>query len=70
MAASEVTARLREMARLLAERGFVRKGIDMSPPAITGRLRMLGALSDMCRRLGSAGRRLEPVETNPSSRRV
>lgn len=53
-----VTARLRELARLLERRGFTTKGIDMSVTAVTGRLRALGALSDMCRRLGEAGRSL------------
>jgi len=53
-----VTARLREMSRLLAERGFVSKGVDMSPAAISARLRSWSALTEMCRRLAVAGNRL------------
>lgn len=49
-----VTARLREMARLLAERGFVDKGVDMSRAAVTARLKTLSALSTMCLRLQTA----------------
>jgi hypothetical protein len=55
MGAAAVTARLREVARLLAERGRVAKGVDMSPAQVTARLRTLGALSDMCRRLVEVG---------------
>lgn len=54
-----VTARLREVDRLLRARGFVRKGVDMGSAAVTGRLKVQGALSDMCRRLGAVGPRLE-----------
>ncbi len=54
MSPTAVTARLREVARLLAERGQVQKGVDMSPAAITGRLKVMGALSSMCLRLGKA----------------
>lgn len=61
MSASAVTARLREVSRLLAERGFVSKGVDMSREAVTARLRTLGALSDMCRRLVEVGPRLGPL---------
>lgn len=53
-----VTARLRELSRLLAARGFVVKGVDMSPPAVTARLKILGGLSDMCLRLAKVGERL------------
>jgi hypothetical protein len=60
-----VTARLREMSRLLAERGFVAKGVDMSSPAVTARLKTLGALSDMCRRLGPVGSRLRDLPGAP-----
>lgn len=56
-----VTFRLRELARLLDARGFVTKGVDMSSAAVTARLRMLGALSDMCRRLVKVGERLRDV---------
>lgn len=49
-----ITERLRHMSRLLAERGFASKGVDMSPPAVTGRLRAMAALSTMCLRLGQA----------------
>jgi len=62
MDAQAVTARLREVARLLAARGFVKKGIDMSPAAVTARLRTLGALCDMCRRLTALGPRLRPLK--------
>jgi hypothetical protein len=55
MRAPAVTARLREVGRLLAERGLVPKGVDMSPAQVTARLKTLGALSDMCRRLVRAG---------------
>jgi len=60
MGRDAVTERLREIARLLARRGFVTKGIDMSPEGVTARLKTLGALSDMCRRLGVVGRQLGP----------
>jgi hypothetical protein len=58
MRPAQVSARLRQMARLLADRGFVNKGVDMSASAVTARLRVLGALSDMCRRLKAVGSRL------------
>lgn len=58
MCAGAVTARLRQVSRLLAERGMTKKGVDMSTQAVSGRLRTLGALSDMCRRLAEAGRSL------------
>ena len=58
MRSEAVTARLRELSRLLAQRGFVVKGVDMSRPAVTARLRTLGALSDMCRRLKPVGKHL------------
>jgi hypothetical protein len=63
MNGAAVSTRLREMSRLLAERGLVEKGVDMSPAAITARLRMLGALSDMCRRLARAGESLARTRT-------
>jgi hypothetical protein len=49
-----VTARLREVGRLLRQRGLRRKGADMSAAAVTTRLKTLGSLSDACRRLGHA----------------
>jgi hypothetical protein len=58
MGATAVTARLREMARRLEARGFVEKGVDMSAAAVTGRLRVMASLSDMCRRLAAVGPRL------------
>ena len=54
MRATAVTARLREMARLLAERGFVDRGVDMSRDAVTERLKTMSALSTMCLRLQTA----------------
>jgi hypothetical protein len=53
-----ITARLRELARLLSARGFVSKDVDMSAAAITARVRTMASLSDMCRRLGAVGPRL------------
>ena len=53
-----VAARLREVASLLAQRGFLPKGVDMSSDGVTARLRTQGALSDMCRRLAVVGTRL------------
>jgi hypothetical protein len=53
-----VSARLREMARLFAQRGFVVKGVDMSSAAVSARLRMMASLSDLCRRLAPIGQRL------------
>ena len=58
MGSAAVTARLREMARLLEQRGWVTKGVDMSARAVTSRLRAMGSLADMCRRLGPVGSRL------------
>ncbi len=54
MRAQAITSRLREAARLLAERGFVDKGIDMSRAAVTDRLKTMSALSSMCLRLQHA----------------
>lgn len=53
-----VTERLREIGRQLVRRGLVAKGVDMSRAAVTCGLRALGALSDMCLRLGALGPRL------------
>ena len=53
--AANVTERLRQMARLLEARGFVPKGVDMSAPAVTDRLRTLSALADVCGRLARLG---------------
>jgi len=55
-----VTARLREMARLSAQRGFVAKGVDMSSAAVSARLRTMASLSDLCRRLAPIGQHLRP----------
>jgi len=54
MSPAAVSARLRRVADLLDERGFLRKGVDMSAAAVTLRLRTMAALSDMCARLGRA----------------
>lgn len=53
-----ITARLRELSRLLDARGFVSKQVDMSAPAVTARVRTMASLSDMCRRLAEVGPRL------------
>ncbi|HEY0709364.1 MAG TPA: hypothetical protein VGG33_21320 [Polyangia bacterium] len=58
MSAEAVTHRLREIERLLAERGLRRKGVDMTAEAVTERLRTLGSLSDMCLRLVEIGKPL------------
>jgi hypothetical protein len=55
MGPEAVTARLRRAAELLRARGMVARSVDMSPGAITGRLRTWGALSDMCHRLARLG---------------
>jgi hypothetical protein len=49
-----VTARLQTISRLLAERGFVDKGVDMSSVAVTQRLKSMAALSSLCLRLQKA----------------
>jgi hypothetical protein len=54
MSREAVTLRLRATAKMLEERGFVSKGVDMSPTAVTLRLRTMAALSSMCLRLGRA----------------
>ncbi len=54
MSPHAISERLRDMSRQLAERGFASKGVDMSSPAVTGRLRTMAALSTMCLRLGQA----------------
>ena len=54
MGREAVSARLRDVARLLDERGFLNKGIDMSRTAVTLRLQSMAALSTMCLRLGKA----------------
>jgi hypothetical protein len=53
MSARAVTARLRRVAALLADRGFVSKGVAMDVASVRARLRVMAALSDMCRRLGA-----------------
>jgi hypothetical protein len=58
MSKSAVTCRLRELSRLLRERGFIPKAIVMTKEAVTTRLKMMGALSDLCRRLGRVGEQL------------
>jgi hypothetical protein len=50
-----VTGRLKEVSELWAQRGGVRDGADMSPEALSTRLKALGALSDMCRKLRRIG---------------
>lgn len=55
MSPDAVKARLRELSDHLKARGFVTKGVDMTPAAVTGRLKVLAALSDMCLRLVSVG---------------
>ena len=55
MSSEAVAGRLREVGRLLTQRGFVAKGVDMSATAVTARLRVLGALSDMCGKLSKLG---------------
>ena len=58
--AEAVTARLLEVARALARRGFAIKGTDMSSAAIQSRLKILAALSDMSWRLVQVGQGLRP----------
>jgi hypothetical protein len=55
------------MAARLDARGFVTKGVDMTPAAVTARLVTPGALSDMGRRLAPIGRRLRDVEDRKPS---
>jgi len=54
MSRDAISARLRVVARLLEERGFASKGVDMSRAAVTLRLQSMAALSTMCLRLGKA----------------
>lgn len=54
-----ITARLRELSRLLQARGFVSKQVDMSAAAVTKRVETMASLSDMCRRLAPVGERLQ-----------
>ena len=54
MSREAISARLRDMARLLDERGFASKGVDISRTAVTLRLQSMAALSTMCLRLGKA----------------
>jgi hypothetical protein len=58
MDGAAITRRLRLTAELLRARGVVKKGVDMSPAAVTERLHTLAALSELCRRLTSAGETL------------
>jgi hypothetical protein len=62
MRAPAITARLRELSRLLVARGFVSKQVDMSTAAVTSRVRTMASLSDMCCRLGAIGAQLRPIE--------
>jgi hypothetical protein len=61
MSAAAVTQRLRDIDRLLAERGWRRKGIDMSAAAVTTRLHTMASLSEMCLRLVTIGKPLRGV---------
>ena len=54
MSREAISARLRAVARLLEERGFTSKGVDMSRAAVTSRLQSMAALSTMCLCLGKA----------------
>jgi hypothetical protein len=63
MSAAAVTDRLLTMARLLRARGFVHKGVGMSPAEVTGRLRVMAELSSMCQRLGLASLQ-GPIESS------
>lgn len=56
MSADAVTARLRMLDELLAAQSLRPRGLDMSGEAVTARLKVLGALSDMCRKLAEVGR--------------
>jgi hypothetical protein len=60
MGADAVGARLRQWSLLSQTLGPRPPQIDMSEDAIAARLRVLGSLSDMCRRLGVVGRALQP----------
>ena len=60
MSREAVSARLKEMARLFSQRGFVSKGVDMSSAAVSARLHTMASLSDLCRRLAPIGQRLPP----------
>ncbi len=59
MSSAAVTHRLREVGRLLSQRGFVSKSVSMTARAVTARLEVQGALSDMCRRLTRVGEKLK-----------
>ena len=65
-----ITARLRELSRCLRARGFVDKGLDMSAPAVTTRLRVLAALSDMCRQLVKVGEPMRGAARSMKARGV
>jgi len=54
MSPRAVSTRLRAVARLLEERGFTSKGVDMSRTAVTSRLQSMADLSSMCAHLGKA----------------
>lgn len=50
-----ITDRLRHVAQLLREKGWSKKGVDLSSSAVSERLRTMGSLSDLCRRLMLVG---------------
>lgn len=54
MSAKAITERLKTMAALQQQRGFVVKGVDMSAAAITSRLKMQSALTSLCLKLAKA----------------
>lgn len=62
MSGAAIAGRLRELARLRALGATPPPRIDMSATGLTARLRVLGALSDMCRRLGAVGATLVSAE--------
>jgi hypothetical protein len=66
MSKSAVTSRLREVSRLLRESGFRSKATVMTKVAVTTRLKTMGALSDLCRRLGRVGEQLNRSSPKPS----
>ncbi|MCG5052852.1 MAG: hypothetical protein KA712_07815 [Myxococcales bacterium] len=52
MSPSAITERLKSMAAAQRHRGYVAKGVDMSPAAISSRLKMQSQLTNVCLRLG------------------
>lgn len=51
MSPAAVTARLREVGELAAFEASPRR-VPMDPPSVSGRLRSLAELSELCRKLG------------------